>query len=447
MNRTTLKRMRSAGMNAVRINTAFGSIREYAKAVRLVKSVADMPILVDLKGPEIRLICRKEAFVARGSTIRVGSRPSEAISFNRSILSQLRVGDTVLLNKGKVRSCVVGRFKGAVKLKVLDECVLKSGSGVNVPSRRLDIKSLSRLDMDILRKADTLKIDYVALSFTRNTGDIRHLKSILGGRDIGVIAKIESQEGVDNVESILKECDGVMIARGDLGIEVPSERIPMIQKGVIARCNQLGKVSIVATEMLHTMIENPEPTRAETSDVANAILDGADAIMLSGESAIGKYPVRAVKTMSKIAHEVESHMSLKPLDEELHDKVPLAISKAVAAVIGTVEVDKIVVATHTGYTAMLISNFRICKDIVAITDSAPVFRRLQLVYAVQPIVHPYFKSREKILEIARYSYNAGLVAKNDLVLITAGVYTSKPTTNIIQLHRVKELLEYGKKAR
>jgi pyruvate kinase len=444
MRRETLRRMHASGMDAVRINTAFGNIKEYKKIAKLVHSIADIPILVDLKGPEIRLKCQKEVRRERGDVISVGPGSRDGIVFNRDIYRQLKPKDVLLLNKGKTKAKVIERRGRTVRLTLEGDCILKDGSGVNVPGRRLDLPTLSAQDKNVIGMSKALGLDYIALSFTRDASDIRHLKARLKGSQIGVIAKIENQEGVDNAHDILKSCDGVMIARGDLGIEIPPERIPLIQKELITKCNRMGKISIVATEMLHTMVENPQPTRAETSDVANAILDGADVVMLSGESAIGKYPAEAVRTMTRIAVEVESHLPLKPLDEEIHEKVPLAISKAVTSIIETINIDKIVVATHTGYTAMLISNFRICKDIIAITDDPKIRRKLHLVYAVQPIYHRSFREKDRILDIARYCHKDGLVGKNDIVLFTAGVYTDKPTTNIVQIHRMSELLEYNR---
>jgi pyruvate kinase len=440
-----LKRMFHAGMNGVRINTAFGTIKEYYKIVNIVRDVADIPILMDLKGPEIRLKCKDKIEVEKGGNVRVGFKKSDEISFNRNIYSQLRKGDIILLKKGKVKGKVTKIAGGHVTIQVSDECVLNDGGGVNIPGKKLKIPTLSENDLDVIRLVKKLKLDYIALSFTRNAKDIRNLKKALGRYNAGIIAKIENQEGVDNAEEILDSCDGLMVARGDLGIEIPSERIPLIQKNLIERCNRKGKISIVATEMLQSMEEKPEPTRAETSDVANAILDGSDVVMLSGESAVGKYPAESVKTMAKIALEVETHMPVHTLDEDILDKIPLAITKAVAAVISTVDVDKIVVATRTGYTAMLISDSRVGKDIIAITDDKAVCRKLQLVYAVQPVHHDYFKQSHRILKIARFCEKEGLVRKNDLVLFTAGLYTDKPTTNIIQLHRIDELIGYGKK--
>ncbi|MFH0863350.1 MAG: pyruvate kinase [Candidatus Altiarchaeota archaeon] len=440
--RGVLTRMHKAGMNGVRINTAFGTVDEYRKVADTIRKVADIPVLMDLKGPEIRLKCRNSIEVEKGGSVWIGSDKGDEVSFNRNILSQLRIGDELLLNKGRVSAKVSAKKGGRIRLTVCEECVLKDGGGVNIPGRKLKIPTLSDNDLDIIRLVKELKLDYVALSFTRDERDIANLKRALGGYKAGIIAKIENQEGVDNADAILAACDGLMIARGDLGIEIPPERIPLIQKDLINKVNRKGKLSIVATEMLQSMENSPEPTRAETSDVANAILDGSDVVMLSGESAVGKYPVESVKTMTKIALEVETHMPRNTLAEDIHDKIPLAMTRAVAAAIDTVDVDKIVVATRSGYTAMLISDSRIGKDIIAITDDQAVCRRLHLVYAVTPAYHEYFKHSHRILRIAKFCAKAGLVRKNDLVLFTAGLYTDKPTTNIVQLHRIDELLRY-----
>ncbi len=436
----TVGRMVNAGMNAVRVNTAYGDIGEYDRIIGNVWSVADIPVVLDVKGPEVRLKVGERFKAAKGSEVSVGYGKKEPVRFNRNIIGQLRKGDTVLLDKGRVKSTVTGKRDGRVKLKLSGGCEFRDGLGVNVPGRQLKVKTLSKRDLEVIDYAKKKKVDYIALSFTRDVNDVKALKRRLKGSDIGVIAKIENRVGVDNVEDIILACDGIMVARGDLGVEIPFEEIPLIQKDIIVKCNRMGKISIVATEMMHSMVENPQPTRAETSDVANAIIDGSDAVMLSAESAIGKYPVEAVKAMRDIAVEVECHLELTPLNEEVHDKVSMAISKAVTSIIETIDVDRIVVATHSGYTAMLISNFRVCKDIIAITDDPAVKRKLHLVYAVQPVEHRYFKEKDRVREIARYCLTEGLVRKNDMVLFTAGVYTSKPTTNLVQLHRISELL-------
>ncbi len=447
MSKKVLTKMVVAGMNAARVNTAYGSLKSYCEMVRGVRSVADIPIVFDIKGPEIRVNAKGEREVKKNEVLLVGFKPKDEISFNRNIYSQLRVGDKVILGKGKSQSTVVGKSNGYVRLKVRDSLRVRDGLGVNIPERSLKIPTISSRDAKVIGLAKKLGIDYIALSFTRNLEDVKNLRRRLSGSDIAVIAKIENREGIENIDEIIRACDGVMIARGDLGVEIPSQEIPLIQKDIIVRCNRMGKISIVATEMMQSMVSSPQPTRAETSDVANAILDGADSVMLSAESAIGKYPVEAVKAMTKIAFEVECHMPIAPLDEEAHDMVSMAISKAVTSIIETIEIDRIVVATRSGYTAMLISNFRVCKDIIAITDNHRVCRKLHLVYAVQPILLKLSLGKKRIVELARYCLRKGLIKRKDLVLFVSGIYIRKASTNSIQLHRISELLGYrsGKK--
>ncbi len=440
--RKTLSRMVGAGMNAFRINTAYGSLNDWEKTIRRVWSVAQIPAVVDLKGPEVRIACKRPFNACAGDVVSVGFKASDEVSFNRPIQAQLFAGDVVLLDKGKVKARVVAKSNGKIKLRLANPCRFREGLGVNVPGRRLDVPTLSPADLKAIRMCKRIGVDYVALSFTRNTDDVLELKRRLRGSQIGIIAKIEDRQGIDNIEGIIREVEGIMVARGDLGIEIPFEQIPLVQKDLINRCNTMGKISIVATEMMQSMVENPQPTRAETSDVANAILDGADCVMLSEESAVGNYPLEAVRAMSRIALGTECHHPLKPLDEKSHDKIPLAISKAVTSIIGTADIDKIVVATHTGYTAMLISNFRICRDIIALTDDSVVCRKMNLVYAVRPVCHSVFSEKDRVAEIARFCHRKKLVAKTDLVLFTAGLYNKQPTTNIVQLHKISEILGY-----
>jgi len=438
----TIARMHYAGMDSFRINTAYGSVPDYVKMLKTVWSVADIPAVVDIKGPEIRVRSPQKVLAKKGDMITVGMGRGDPISFNRNIISQLKVGDTIILDKGKARSRVEKKAKKKVVLKMLTDCAFRDGLGVNMPGKKLSIPTLSPHDLSVIKMAKKEGADYIALSFTRDLADIKALNRRLRGSDMGVIAKIENRSGIDEINDIIAETEGVMIARGDLGIEIPYQQIPLIQKDIINLCNRSGKISIVATEMLHSMVENPVPTRAETSDVANAIIDGADCVMLSAESAAGRYPVESVRAMTDISEAVESSHPPRPLDEEVHDPVSMAISKAVIAIIETADVDKIVVATHSGYTAMLISNFRMCKDIIAMTPDSRVRRKLHLVYAVHPVSHPYIRGNDKIMSLAKHCLDEGLVRKKDLVLFTAGVYVSKPMTNMVELHSMAEISSY-----
>lgn len=432
--------MVDAGMDAFRINTAYGTIEEYEKICANIWSCADIPAVIDIKGSEVRLNVSKPFQLGRGEIVSIGFGKKNKVSFTRNIISQLKVGDIILLDKGAVKSKLVSKSKDMVNLKLNGVCKFRDGLGVNFPNRNLDIPPLSKKDLNVIKFCKRVGVDYIALSFTRDEQDILALRKALRGTDIGVIAKIENSQGLENIEGIISVSDGVMIARGDLGVEIPSQKIPLLQKDIIVRCNQLGKISIVATEMLHSMVDNPIPTRAETSDVANAVLDGADCVMLSAESAVGKHPVKSVSALTDIALECETHLPCKPLDEQAHDLVSLAISKAVTTILDVVDVDKIVVATHSGYTAMLISNFRVDKDIIALTADKCVRRKLNLVYAVTPIYHPYFRGAHKVRKIGAYLFSKKLLRKNDLVLFTAGGYSQKPSTNTIHLHRVRDLI-------
>ncbi len=447
MSSSIIRRMHSKGMDAFRVNTAYGDIKWYQELIEKVWSIADIPAVLDLKGPEVRIKSPQHVLAKKGDLIRIGFRPEDNISFNRNILSQLTEGEKIVLDKGKAMAIVASVSRRHVTLKMLTDCEFRNGLGVNMPGKKLSIPTLSAHDKKAIKLAKEMGIDYVALSFTRGVSDVKTLKRSLKGTDIGIISKIENRQGIDGLTDIILESEGVMVARGDLGIEIPYQDIPLVQKDIINRCNRLGKISIVATEMLHSMVKNPLPSRAETSDVANAIIDGADCVMLSAESAAGKYPVESVKAMSDIAYAVEKQHPPKTLDEEVHDNVSMAISKAVISIIDTVDVDKIVVATHSGYTAMLISNFRSCKDIIAVTANDKIRRKLNMVYAVNPILHPEIKGDDKILDIAKYCLDKGLVAKKDLVLFTAGVYTQRPVTNLVELHRMDEFIRYGKSAK
>ncbi|MFH1403488.1 MAG: pyruvate kinase [Candidatus Altiarchaeota archaeon] len=442
--KSVLKRMYAAGMNAGRLNTAHDTFREYNRRVRNIRSVADIPIIVDVKGPEVRIDCDKEVGLTKGDVFTVGFGKSDPIRLNRKIYSQVRKDDTLMIADGMIKTRVVKKADGRLRLKCeTKNCVIGKSKGVNIPDKRLKVPLLSEKDEKAIEFAIKNRIDYIALSFTRDKRDLDHLKEHLGKAEIGVIAKIENKDGVENIREIIDHSDGVMVARGDLGVELPSERIPIIQKRIIDMCNRRGKISIVATEMLHSMTENPRPTRAETSDVANAILDGADAVMLSSESAMGRYPMESVRVMSRIAREIEEFVPTKRLSYAKNN-VSLAIANAVNTVINSIEVDKIIVLTKSGYTARLISNFKTDIDLIAITEDRRVRRKLELVYGVKPVYHNYFPEKNRIKAVAEYCLDRKMVGKDDIVLFTAGVYTQTPSTNMVELHKISEILKYHK---
>ena len=292
--------------------------------------------------------------------------------------------------------------------------------------------------LDLLRKYN---VEFVALSFVRGREDIINLKRFLSSLHAEVIAKIENQQGVDNLEEILKEADGIMVARGDLGVEVDLERVPLIQKHIIQRCNQEAKLAITATEMLESMTNNPTPTRAEVSDVANAILDGTDTLMLSEETAVGKYPVEAVSMMTKIAEQVESSIHNK-VKEEQFQNISNTISRSIWQIADTMPLDKVITMTKTGYTAKMITRFKLRQPIISVTASKIVRNQLMLYYGVQPIQFDYEEEKDRILSVAQMLHFKGILKESDNVLFTAGIRTTTPhSSNLIEIHMIKELLE------
>jgi pyruvate kinase len=329
-----------------------------------------------------------------------------------------------------------------VDLKVLVGGFLRKNKGVNIPGKHLDFGLLTPWDKTVIKYAKKVA-DFIALSFTRTAEDVRALKQKLSSTEISIISKIESRESLAHLPEIIKESDGIMVARGDLGVEVPSEKLPVIQKKLIGDCNMAGKIVVVATEMLKSMIWEPRPTRAETSDVANAILDGADGIMLSDETAIGKHPVEAVWEMNRIAREVEPYVRHRIPHYE-SPSVDESISNAVHKICDGLPVSKVVTLTRSGYTARLISRYRLNKEILAITSSPQVRKKLELLYGVTPVLYNIPRFR-KIPYAAKHLLSLGLVKPTDLALFTAGMYSKKlHTTNVLQIHKIGELAEYTK---
>ena len=281
---------------------------------------------------------------------------------------------------------------------------------------------------------------YVALSFTRSRKDVDAFKANSKGFKGAIIAKIENTEGIENFEEILNSVEGVMIARGDLGVEIKLEKVPLIQKELIKRCNQRGKIVITATEMLESMIHQPNPTRAEVSDVANAILDGTDAIMLSGETSIGKYPVESVLMMARIAKEVEPSVK-SHIEEEKFINISDAVSKAIQKICRDMPIDKVVTLTRSGYTAKMIARFRIAQPIIAVTSEERVKKQLELVFGVYPVHIDYRGEKDQILAVAKKLHSKHLIHESDTVLFTAAFRTKlKHASNLIEIHKIKELI-------
>ena len=358
LSRNTLKKMYHAGMNGARINTAYGTLDQYRVIISSLREVADIPIIIDVKGPEIRLKTKGKTIVNKGDVLKVGE--DEKISFNNNIYDDMDVGDTVLIDNGKLKTRVIEKQKDVLKLRATTNGEIDDGKGVNIPNKKLAVPTLSSKDLEMIDLAKENDIEFIALSFTRNLEDVKNLKKKAKGFKGAIIAKIENSEGVNKFDEILDATDGIMVARGDLGVEIEPEKVPYIQKLIIRKCNQKGKIVVTATEMLESMTYQPVPTRAEVSDVANAILDGTEATMLSGETAVGRYPVESVLMMSRIAKETEKTVKSR-VESERFINISDTISKAVQRICQEMAVDKVVTLTRSGYTARMISRFKILQ--------------------------------------------------------------------------------------
>ena len=437
----TLQKMYNAGMNGARINTAYGNLDQYRLIVNNLRETADIPIIVDIKGPEIRLLAKRKKTVKKGDVLEIGFNHEE-IRFNHDFYDEMSVADEVYIDNGKVRTQVTEKNNGILRLLVMNDGEIGEGKGVNIPNKRLPVPTLSKKDLEILEFAKKHDVDYLALSFTRSVQDVNILKSKAERFEGAIIAKIENFEGVKNFEEILDKVECVMIARGDLGVEIRPEKVPLVQKSLIKLGNQKGKTVVTATEMLESMMHRPTPTRAEVSDVANAILDGTDATMLSGETSIGKYPVESVLMMSRIAKETETAVTSRVEDGEFIN-VSDTVSKSIQRTCQTMPIDKIVTLTRSGYTAKMIARFKVGPPIIAVTPEETVKKQLELVFGVYPIHIDYRKEEDRILAVARKLRSMNLIKDEDTVLFTAASRTvMKHASNLIEIHNVGELMGF-----
>jgi pyruvate kinase len=439
----TLEKMFKAGMNCARINTAYGDVDEYKRIVDKVRKVADISVMVDLKGPEIRLRMDKEQAIKKGEVLEAGFNKGE-IRFNHNFVDQMNVGDVILMDNGIIRAEVTEKSDETFRLLVKEGGAISDGKGVNIPNKQLNVPTLQPRDLKIIEFAKKQEAEFFALSFTRNAKDVHNLISAAEGFKGAVISKIENFEGIQNFGEILKASEGIMIARGDMGIEIEPERVPLVQKSLARRCNQAGKTVITATEMLESMMHQPLPTRAEVSDVANAILDGTDATMLSGETAVGKYPVESVAMMSRIALEAEKAVK-SSVEDRGFVNISDTVSSSIQRICQDMPLDKVVTLTRSGYTAKMITRFKIKQPIIAVTPEPTIKKQLELVFGVIPVHYDYSKESDRIFSTANALYSMKMLNSKDTVLFTAGFRTKKKhASNLIEIHNIKELLELNK---
>lgn len=450
-----LKQMAFAGMSVARLNFSHGSYEDHAETIKLLRQVSqelDTPItlLQDLQGPKIRVGQLPDDAIELITGEYLTLVPVEeydnqphTVSIDYPYLAEeAEPGAQILLDDGLLELRIEAISGNAVKCQVIEGGFLKSRKGVNLPSLILQLPSMTEKDMQDLEFGLSQGIDWVSLSFVRRAEDVRNLKEFLAQRGAGkipVMAKIEKPQAIANLEAIINECDGLMVARGDLGVEMSPERVPLLQKQIIRLCNQKGIPVITATQMLESMINNPRPTRAEASDVANAIIDGTDAVMLSGESAVGHFPVKAVAMLSKIASDVEPELKFINYPPAESDETH-ALSEALNTIDKILPLKCIVAYTSTGYTAELAAAERPKAPVVAFTPDAKTYHRLNLVWGVRPILlaHEVGSFEGLIDQAESLLLERQLVSTGDQILVVAGIPTKHPRgTNFLKIHRIE----------
>lgn len=460
-----LEKLMNAGMNVARLNFSHGSHEEHKARIDTIRKVAKrlnktIGLLLDTKGPEIRTHNMKDGLIVleKGKEVivsmnEVEGTPEKFSVTYENLINDVNIGSYILLDDGLVELQVkeINKDKGEVKCDILNTGELKNKKGVNLPGVKVNLPGITDKDADDIRFGIKENVDLIAASFVRRPSDVLDIRQILEEEkaEITIFPKIENQEGIDNIEEILEVSDGLMVARGDMGVEIPPESVPMVQKDLIRKCNKLGKPVITATQMLDSMQRNPRATRAEASDVANAIYDGTDAVMLSGETAAGQYPEEAVKTMRNIAVSAEAAQDYKKL---LSDRTKLvetslvnAIGVSVAHTALNLNVKAIVAATESGSTARTISKYRPHSDIIAVTPSEKTARQCAIVWGVNPVVKEGRKTTDALLNNAvATAVETGRVSNGDLIIITAGVPTGeKGTTNMMKIHLVGDEIAKG----
>jgi pyruvate kinase len=454
---TILAELARAGMDVIRLNFSHGHPAGHLQVINAAHRLAatlkrPLAILQDLAGPKVRIgpIQSGRVVLKSGDTFTLTDRKvpgdSNLVSVSYAGLSrEVSPGDSLLLSDGALELEVMETDDHDIRCRVVVGGELSSYKGLNLPSRSLKIPSLTKKDRQDLEFGLEHGVDFVALSFVRNADDVMAARHFIKKRkkEIPVIAKIEKHEALKNIDEILEVADGIMIARGDLGVEIPLERIPLVQKTLIRKANRSGKLAITATQMLKSMVDNPRPTRAEVTDVANAILDGTDAVMLSEETAVGKYPVRAVEMMRSIAEDAETGFPYSDWPSRLHEgnqkNWAEAVSYAAVNLAAEIGAAAIVSITKTGSTARLTAKYRPRQPIIAATPHKETFRRLALVWGVEPILIRRADSTDQLIQIALdAARKAGYVSSGQQVIITAGVPGETPgRTNLIKIEALK----------
>lgn len=459
-----LKALVNEGMNVARLNFSHGTHSEHKKRIDTIKKLRDdldkpIAIMLDTKGPEIRIKTFKDGMIRieQGQDFTLTSEDVEgdetrvSVTY-KDIAKDLKANDRVLIDDGLVEFTVISVDEKNVYMKAVNSGELSDRKGVNLPSVKVNLPTLTEKDIEDLIFGIENDVDFIAASFIRSAKDVLEIRKILesnGGDDIKIISKIENLEGVQNIDEIIDASDGIMVARGDMGVELDEEDIPLVQKDIIRKCNLKGKFVITATQMLDSMIRNPRPTRAEVTDVANAILDGSSAIMLSGETAAGAYPVKSCEMMRKIAVKIEDSLDYKIIVDSTNDEHEINITNSIAKATRETALDLdakvIIAATTSGLTARNISKFKPKSPIIAATTDEKVRRQLAIEWGVYPIRATLASSIDDLFyESINILKNIKFVKEGELVILTAGMPLGKAgSTNIMMVKTVGKLLCKG----
>ncbi len=458
-----LSSMIDEGLNVCRLNFSHGNHEEHKKRIETIKKVRSekkvpLAIMLDTKGPEIRIgtfknskirIEQGQSFILTIKDVE-GDQNKVSVSY-KNIISDVEIGKRILIDDGLLEFVVQNIDEENIYMTAINSGELSDRKGVNIPDTKIKLPSLTERDIDDIKFGIKNGIDFIAASFIRTRNDVLEIRKVLeenSGHHISIISKIESREGVDNIDEILEVSDGIMVARGDLGVEIRPQEIPLVQKELIRKCNEAGKVVITATQMLDSMTRNPRPTRAEVTDVANAILDGTSAIMLSGETAAGKYPVASVRMMKEISENTEESVEYKEklrLFSNFHKGyITDALAKATWQIAKDLSAKAIITATSSGQTSRAISKFRPNQTIIALTYSTDVMRKLYLEWGVYPILVNENSNYEELFREGIFKAKSDFINDGDIVILTAGVPMGKSgSTNLLKVEVVAKMLSKG----
>lgn len=463
-NENVVRQMMIAGMDVARLNFSHGDHSEHKKKIDVVKKLRmklnkHTAIMLDTKGPEIRL----KEFTDNKVTLKdndiftlclydvEGDNTKVSVTYE-DLYKDIHTGTKILIDDGLIELIVEQYNEKEITCKVLNGGIVSNKKGINIPGIHLSIPFLSERDIKDIKFGIEQDIDFIAVSFTQTADNIKQIRNVLesnGGADIRIIAKIENAIGVENIDDIITEADGIMVARGDMGVEIPMEDVPIIQKQLISKCYNAGKQVITATQMLESMTSHPRPTRAEVTDVANSIYDGTSAIMLSGETAAGLYPIEAVKTMAKIAERIENEIDYKKrfalISNIPYTNVTNAISHATCTTAHDLKATAIITVTKSGQTARLISRYRPETPIIGCSPEIKSCRHMNMSWGVTPVLIEYKSNTDDLLEhTVKKVYEENLINYGDLIVITAGIPLGiSGTTNMLKVQLVGDILTTG----